>query len=562
VFRPTQDATTTLAAPDDPTAAGGKPPPWWLAWLTPWRCRLIFAALLALGFYSNWQYLHHNCPLDLAGDEAHYWDWSRQLDLSYYSKGPAVAYIIRFGCWLLGDTMPGVRLPAMLLAIGTATITYWLVVRLFKSDRMALGLTVISGCVPAFMAGGLLMTIDPPFFFMWGLATCFAALAVLEDRKWAWVGLGMALGLGNLAKFAMLLWLVGFVLFLILDKPSRRYLKSPWLYVAVAIGLAFMTPIVVWNAHHGWVTTKHVEADTATNFKPGSPFEMLGSQAGILGLSLATIMVGAVAYVFRKEAKADPNWRAVRFLACIGLTYFGIVFLQSLRSRVQPNWPAPAYFTLLILCAYFLSVRFRQPGRWRAWWIGNAVATVATGIVLTPVAHDPSLLYRFLPKINSVVTKFRNKPMGPREIDPTCRLRGWAELGQYVGDQLKTLSPGAFVMTEDYQRSSEMAFYVPGQPKTYCCASYVTPPRRSSQFDMWPDRSLDPAENPSLVGKDCVFVGFMDKWKGVREAFGQEPVRLPDLVVKARGWPVAGYQVWLCRDFKGMKRAKVEEGNY
>lgn len=557
MFRPNQDdAAATLAPPPDT----GAPP--WLAWLTPWRCRFIFAALLAFSFYSNWQYLHNNCPMDLAGDEAHYWDWSRQLDLSYYSKGPAVAYIIRFGCWLFGDNMPGVRFPALVLAVCTATITYWLTRRLFKSDRIALGLTVISGCVPAFMAGGILMTIDPPFFFCWGLATCFAALAVLEDKKWAWVGLGVALGLGNLAKFAMLLWLVGFVVFLIVDKPSRKYLKSPWLYAAIAIGLAFLTPIVMWNAKHDWVTRKHVGADIETDFKIGSPFEMLGSQAAILGLSLAAIMVAACAYVFRKEAKRDLHYRAVRFLACIGLTYFGIVFLQSLRSRVQPNWPAPAYFSLLILSAYFLSVRFRQPGAWRKWWIGNTVGTVVTGFLLAPVAHDPSILYRFLPTMNKVVTKFRSKPLIPRDIDPTCRLRGWKELGQYVGEQLPKLRPGAFIMTEDYQRSSQMAFYVPGQPKTYCCASYLNPPRRSSQFDMWPDRSLDPDENPSLVGKDCVFVGFLGKWPDAAKAFGKPPKRLPDLVIKAAGHDVAGYQVWLCRDFRGMKRAVAAQGNY
>ena len=30
-------------------------------------------------------------PLDLAPDEAYYWDWSRQLDWGYYSKPPMVA---------------------------------------------------------------------------------------------------------------------------------------------------------------------------------------------------------------------------------------------------------------------------------------------------------------------------------------------------------------------------------------------------------------------------------------------------------------------------------------
>ena len=48
-------------------------------------------------------------PVDLSGDEAQYWDWSRHLDWSYYSKGPGVAVAIRLGTALLGNTVLGVR---------------------------------------------------------------------------------------------------------------------------------------------------------------------------------------------------------------------------------------------------------------------------------------------------------------------------------------------------------------------------------------------------------------------------------------------------------------------
>src|SRR5204862_4108891 len=76
-------------------------PVWQFDWLTPRRCRAILAVVLLAGFLGNLRYLTHDCPLDLSGDEAHYWDWSRQLDLSYYSKGPLVAYIIRASCGAL-----------------------------------------------------------------------------------------------------------------------------------------------------------------------------------------------------------------------------------------------------------------------------------------------------------------------------------------------------------------------------------------------------------------------------------------------------------------------------
>src|SRR5712672_3145144 len=79
----------------------------------------LFLVLAATGLLLV--YLACDCPLDLAPDEAHYWDWSRHLDWSYYSKGPGVAWLIRLSCELFGELsvmltgneMVAVRLPAV-----------------------------------------------------------------------------------------------------------------------------------------------------------------------------------------------------------------------------------------------------------------------------------------------------------------------------------------------------------------------------------------------------------------------------------------------------------------
>src|SRR6516162_9317799 len=94
--------------------------PGFLATLPTWLCRLLAAFLILGAAAAHVAYLAHHCPLDLAPDEAHYWDWSRHLDWSYYSKGPLVAYLIRSSCelagpWSLhqtGSLMLAVRLPA------------------------------------------------------------------------------------------------------------------------------------------------------------------------------------------------------------------------------------------------------------------------------------------------------------------------------------------------------------------------------------------------------------------------------------------------------------------
>jgi undecaprenyl-diphosphatase len=86
--------------------------PYW-PWAATWRailllaiaalaCRLLYLALLS--------------PYTLVEDEAHYWEWSRRLDWSYYSKGPGVALAIAASTRVFGDTEFGVRAPAAIFA--------------------------------------------------------------------------------------------------------------------------------------------------------------------------------------------------------------------------------------------------------------------------------------------------------------------------------------------------------------------------------------------------------------------------------------------------------------
>ena len=132
-------------------------------------------ALLLGGAGLHLAYLTWNCPIDLSGDEAHYWEWSRHLDISYYSKGPLVAYIIAGGRALLGDwsqrmvgnEMLAVRVPAIALSLLTGIGIYTLGVLVLRSRRVALGAVALTCTVPIFAVGAMLMTIDAP------LACCY-----------------------------------------------------------------------------------------------------------------------------------------------------------------------------------------------------------------------------------------------------------------------------------------------------------------------------------------------------------------------------------------------------
>jgi undecaprenyl-diphosphatase len=530
--------TTTAQPAADPRA-------WKLDWPTPARCRAILAIVLLLDVFGHVRYLNHNCPIDLSGDEAQYWDWSRQLDWSYYSKGPLVAVIIRVSCAIFGDTMPGVRYPAIALGVGTSMVTYLLTRKLFGSERLALGAVLLNHLVPMFVAGSVLMTIDPPMFFCWALATYFAAVAIFDDRPIFWGLLGFAIGVGFLAKYAAMLWFGGLVLFLILQPQHvRGHKRNATLGLIVALLLTL--PVVFWNIRHGGASLKHVAHQTGASggaLSHGNIGEFVASQVLVVGPILAVMMGFAVVYSF---TSTSPHRSKLIYLSSIGLCFFGLTLLSSLFAKVQVNWPAPAYFTLMILTAYWLGTRLQTMQSWRP-WCGWFWATVFFGLVLTPIAHDPGLVLPTMSRISRAIPKRLRFEAGGL----VTKLVGWRVLGDHVSDQLDKLGPGAIVMCDDYMQAAETAFYVRGQPRTYYAGSYYADAKRMTQYDMWPDRRLDA---PELLGRNVVYVG-----KGgpvppdIARAFDRLE-QLPEVPVVVRGVTVRTFKTWIGYNFKGMKR--------
>jgi len=108
-------------------------------------------------------------PLDLTPEEAQYWDWSRKLDLSYYSKPPMVAYLNFFTRQLLGVSELAVRITPILLSFLLSILTYLFVKKIFDK-RTALIASTLPQLTIGFGINSLLMTTDAPFVFFWSLS--------------------------------------------------------------------------------------------------------------------------------------------------------------------------------------------------------------------------------------------------------------------------------------------------------------------------------------------------------------------------------------------------------
>ncbi|HBS27916.1 MAG TPA: hypothetical protein DEB06_00345, partial [Phycisphaerales bacterium] len=195
-----------------------------------------------------------------------YWDWSRRPDLSYYSKGPGIAWLIALSTRVFSDSEWAIRLPAA-LSMGLAALACAAMVQRAspRAPMAALHGAGVFLTIPAFHATALFMTIDPPLIACWTLAAC-CTYAMLDRASTGrpsialWVALGLALGLGFLFKYTALLLIPGLALAWwnrrAEARPDARTPARAALALAVFILLA--SPVLLWNQRHGWPTVAHL----------------------------------------------------------------------------------------------------------------------------------------------------------------------------------------------------------------------------------------------------------------------------------------------------------------
>lgn len=475
-------------------------------------------------------------PLDLSGDEAHYWDWSRRLDVGYYSKGPMVAWLIAAGTALLGHTEIGVRIPAIILGIGTTMLLYTLVQRITRSHWPALLAILLFTAHPVLSAGGMIMTIDSPFMFFWTLAALALWQAVNDCGRWWWIVAGVAGGLGFISKYTIVLLAAWFLLFMLISKRDRRHLATPWPYIAAVIALAICVPTLVWNAQHDWVSFRHtaqhnlsVGAHDTPRDAP-NPLPMLGVQAA--NPLLLTGLLWAWGVGIRNWLRQHD--RDQLFLLTMSLPVLLFMTAMGFKTTVQGNWPAPMYIGGCALLAVLLwQYAYQRTHKLHLHLRRLTVATIVVGIVLSILAHFTFIFYPL--------------GMNPR-LDPAHRLMGWAEMGRQIG-QLRN-DHHLPLAADDYQYAALAAFYTPGHPEVLC----LNLGRRQNQYDLWPRPTLEP-------GDDAIYAGTaVHKLANVFSDVQLQPERTA--ITTKWGITLAKRHIYIVRNFISHDRELIDTDRY
>lgn len=288
----------------------------------------------------------------LIPDEAYYWNYTQHMALSFLDHPPMVAWLIWVGTAIAGDNEFGVRIGAFVCGLITMGYLYALASNLYDKTT-AMRAILLLAILPFGFVPGMLMTADAPLMAAWAATLYYMERALLADGKWAWLGMGIAFGLGILSKYTLGLLGPAALLFVILDPASRRWLHRPHAYLAAALALLMFSPVIIWNMEHNWVSILF-QSQRATGI--GNQFSL---QWLFLHMLLLLTPVGVVAAGMALwpggDDQSNPSARRrrlfVRVFTGVPLAAF---FWLSLFGAPKFHWTGPVWLALLPTIAWMM----------------------------------------------------------------------------------------------------------------------------------------------------------------------------------------------------------------
>jgi dolichol-phosphate mannosyltransferase len=367
---------------------------------TALRWRVLSLAVIGYTLVLRGVYL--GVP-ELLQEEAYYWNYAQHLDIGYLDHPPMVAWLIHLGTMLFGNTEFGVRFGAYVCWLVTALFSYKLTYRIFNKSAAFRALMLIAA-LPIFFGAGLLMTPDAPLIACWSGTLYFLYRALMDEKRIAWLGVGVCLGLGMLSKYSIALLGPAILLFLIVDPRSRRGVLEPAPYLAAGIALVLFSPVIIWNYQHGWASFLFQGPQRLAGEFIFSLHELIGS---ILLLLTPTGFAAALSIlIFRKTCRADlpPGPGGSK-----GRNYsFGLIFLLvplsvfitfSLSKSIKLNWTGPLWLSLIPFIAHHMAPETGLFPQRLFHWVHRAwPATIAVSLLLYGASlHYLSLGFPGLP---------------------------------------------------------------------------------------------------------------------------------------------------------------------
>lgn len=418
------------------------------------RTRLARTAAALLAVNVAWRLLVA-LRFPLYYDEAYLWELSRFPSAGYLDHPPLTAWIIAALTALGGDhSLLAIRGGALLLWTGSLLLVHRLARRLFDDPGVASRALLLALGLPLPNALGTVMTPEAPMVFFDLLALDLFVTGLRTGRWPAWALAGVAAGLGLLAGLAVGTSILALGAFLLLRPARRAWLARPQPWIALALALLTLAPLLCWNATHDWAGLRlqlWLRPLQSLGLGPRKLPEVLFEQLASTSIFLALPLLGALG---ARTAGLPPAWREgfalLRAQALGTLLFFALV---GAVSQTHPHWTILAYPPAAItLAALWTGGQPRLLTRGLGWAVGLSQATlvIAAGGLLLGLA--------LLPRVEAVGL---GGPLGRGLAAAPARLLGWPDLARQAETLLDPAAgPGqATLFGHGHQRASLLWFH-------------------------------------------------------------------------------------------------------
>jgi len=362
-------------------------------------------------------------PLGLDVEEAQYWLWSLTPDGGYFSKPPMIAWWIGLTTAIAGESEFGVRLAAPFLQLISALLIWRIAARAYD-DLAGEIAALIWISLPASAVGSVVMSTDSPMLlFLMAMILVLTPLSRGERISEIEAALaGIFCGLAMMSKYAAIYLPIGLALWWCWQGRLERNLRPLHVLLFLAGMMISLSPNLIWNLNHGFVTVGHLGHNA--NLDEGEysflrAASFLLSQAAVIGPLVMACWVFSII--------STTGNTLSRFWIALSIPALGTITVQAFLSDANANWALASWPSAIILTSGWLSEN------WRGWsrifgQVAIGVNFILGGILLAAVMAG-SL-----------------GPLTPAS-DPLRRLRGW---DTHVTDLQQVLEewPAQAIVTE------------------------------------------------------------------------------------------------------------------
>ena len=366
-------------------------------------------------------------------DELYYIADGHHLQAGYVDQPLLMGWLAALLRVIAGDSLVAIHIiPA--LACALIVVVTGLMARELGGGQVAqLVAGVAAVFTVAFMAAGSVFSMDVLDELWWALASLILARLLRRDAPRLWLLVGLVCAVALLTKLTVLFFALGLFLALLVT-PERRYLRTPWPWLAAGIAFLGLLPDLIWNALNGWPTVEFYRTygGIGTN-----PLAFFATQLILMNPIAVPLAIVGLVFYFRK---AGARYRL------LGWTFVFVYLLLTLL-RTKTYFLAPAYPILFAAGAVaFERLRLRSP--WLAWIRPAYVVLLALVAIL--LAPD---VMPILPPATTV------RSYGPL-TEPLADRLGWDSLTRTVEEVYAALPPAeraqACVLTSNYGEASAL----------------------------------------------------------------------------------------------------------